>query len=64
MAFVEPEGHAYPAEQFPVHALLVSPLVAPYRPAGQGVQVAEPGVEKVPGLHMVAVEEVDPAGHM
>ena len=30
-------GHTYPAGHAPVHAMIVSPVVLPYRPAAQGV---------------------------
>jgi hypothetical protein len=33
---VEPEGHAYPAEQGPVHDDVATPGTAPYVPAGHG----------------------------
>ena len=41
-----PAGHALVSEF--VHESLVSPIVEPYFPAGQGVHVAEPSREYVP----------------
>lgn len=68
---VEPAGHAYPALQFPVHALETVPGTDPYRPAGQGPEHAGEGspevVPYVPAGHRVQdpepAREYEPKGH-
>ena len=45
----EPDGHVYPAEQFPEHAEDRKPLTPPYCPAAHRVQVAVPPGLNCPG---------------
>jgi hypothetical protein len=60
---VDPETHAYPAVQFPVHDALVSPDVAPYVPAGHALHTPAPAREYCPALQMAAVGDTLPAAH-
>ena len=63
VADVLPAAHAYPAVQLPLHDAVVSPGVAPYRPAPHAVHTAAPPKLYVPAGHRYAVALVDPAGH-
>jgi hypothetical protein len=52
-----------PAGQGPEHADVVNPELLPYTPGSQGVHTPAPDKLKVPAGQMVAVGDVDPAGH-
>jgi hypothetical protein len=51
VAEAEPSGHAYPAEQLPLHPADVNFGVEPYRPAGHGVHAAALSRENCPASH-------------
>ena len=59
----DPDAHAYPAVQLPLHDALGMPAVPPYKPAAQAVHTSVPPRLYVPGGHWVCVADVDPAGH-
>jgi len=59
---VDPAGHVYPAVQSPVHDAVVRPVVEPYLPAGQLVQVALPPVLYCPATQIDCVEIEEPVG--
>ena len=60
--FVDPAGQEYPTVQVPLQLALVSPCVAPYRPAAQLLHTGAPACEYCPTPHNIAVLFVDPAG--
>ncbi len=59
----DPTTQKNPAVQGPEQALDGRAAVAPYRPALQFVHTPDPAALKVPGLHMLVVGDIDPAGH-
>ena len=68
VALVDPAGHAYPAEQGPVHAEVARPGVPPNSPAGQLTHTEAPTREYVPAAQAVQLDRVAdavnrPAGH-
>jgi hypothetical protein len=62
VAFVEPVGQKYPALQFPLHALVVSPETLPYKPAAHKLHDDQPLKLYWPAAHRTAVEFVEPSG--
>ena len=50
---MEPAGHSYPTAQGPEQASERRPAAEPYRPAGQGVHVVDPGRLYVPEGHSI-----------
>jgi hypothetical protein len=63
VAMVDPDAHAYPAAQRPLHAGDVTPAADPYVPPGHAVHDPAPPSLYVPASHSTAIGLVDPASH-
>ena len=59
---MDPAGQAYPAVQDPVQNRVLHAIDAPYRPAGQGLQLSVAPSLNDPAGHTTAVALVLPAG--
>ena len=58
----DPDGHKYPALQFPEHAAVLKPMVAPNVPAGHKVGELDAVGQNLPTGHKKAVVFVEPTG--
>jgi hypothetical protein len=62
VALADPAGHAYPAVQSLVHAV-VRAVPDAHLPAAQSTQAPRPAVAYLPGPHVCTMSVVEPAGH-